>query len=84
MSGYNPNYNSPQPNYNNTFYGITGQKLAMVTCNGSSYPNYPTCAIVGQNVYFGKKLIVQGAGGAIYTISGNSTLTGCFSVLCRP
>jgi RHS repeat-associated protein len=60
MSGYNPNYNSPQPAYNYTFYGITGQKLAAVTCNGSNYPAYPTCAIVGQNVYFGKKLIVAG------------------------
>jgi YD repeat-containing protein len=60
MSGYNPNSNSPQPNYNYTFYGITGQKLAMLTCNGSNYPAYPTCAIVGQNVYFGKKLIVAG------------------------
>jgi len=60
MSGYNPSYGSPLPNYNYTFYGITGQKLAMVTCNGSNYPAYPTCAIVGQNVYFGKKLIVAG------------------------
>jgi RHS repeat-associated protein len=32
----------------------------MVTCNGSNYPSYPTCAIVGQNVYFGKKLITAG------------------------
>ena len=60
MSGYNPNYTSPQPSYNYTFYGITGQKLAMVTCNGSNYPAYPTCAIVGQNVYFAKKLITAG------------------------
>jgi RHS repeat-associated protein len=60
MSGYSPNYLNPQPIYNYTFYGITGQKLAMVTCNGSNYPAYPTCAIVGQNVYFGKKLITAG------------------------
>ena len=60
MSGYNPNYSSPQPSYTYTFYGVTGQKLAMVTCNGSNYPAYPTCAIVGQNVYFGKKLITAG------------------------
>jgi RHS repeat-associated protein len=60
MSGYNPNYNSPLPNYSYTFYGVTGQKLAMVTCNGSNYPAYPTCAIVGQNVYFGQKLITAG------------------------
>jgi RHS repeat-associated protein len=60
MSGYSPNYLNPQPTYNYTFYGITGQKLAMVKCNGSNYPAYPTCAIVGQNVYFGKKLITAG------------------------
>jgi len=62
MSGYDPSpYSShTQPNYSYTFYGITGQKLAMVTCNGSNYPSYPTCAIVGQNVYFGKKLITAG------------------------
>ena len=60
MSGYNPNYYSPKPNYSYTFYGVTGQKLATVTCNGSNYPAYPTCAIVGQNVYFGKKLITAG------------------------
>jgi len=60
MSGYSPNYLNPQPTYNYTFYGVTGQKLAMVTCNGSNYPAYPTCAIVGQNVYFGKKLVTAG------------------------
>jgi RHS repeat-associated protein len=62
MSGYDPSpYSShTQPNYSYTFYGVTGQKLAMVTCNGSNYPAYPTCAIVGQNVYFGKKLITAG------------------------
>jgi RHS repeat-associated protein len=60
MSGYNPSFYSPQPTYNYTFYGVTGQKLAMVTCNGSNYPAYATCAIVGQNVYFGKKLITAG------------------------
>jgi RHS repeat-associated protein len=60
MSGYNPNYSSPQPNYTYTFYGVTGQALARVTCNGSNYPAYPTCAIVGQNVYFGQKLITAG------------------------
>jgi hypothetical protein len=29
-------------------------------------------------------VLVQGSGGTIYTIPANSTLTGCFSVLCRP
>jgi RHS repeat-associated protein len=48
------------PTYNYNFYGITGQRLATVTCNPQqSYP-LPTCAISGQNVYFGKKLLVSG------------------------
>jgi RHS repeat-associated protein len=62
MSGSDPSpYLSPQPNYTYSFYGITGQRLATLNCNGSSnYPNYPTCTITGQNVYFGRKLIVSG------------------------
>src|SRR5580658_7925463 len=62
MNGSDPSpYINQEPNYTFNFYGITGQKLAMVTCNGASnYPDYPSCAIVGQNVYFGKKLIVSG------------------------
>jgi RHS repeat-associated protein len=61
MNGSDPTpYQGPNPTYNYNFYGITGQKLAMLTCNGSNYPAYPTCAITGQNVYFGKKLIVSG------------------------
>jgi RHS repeat-associated protein len=50
----------PQPMYNYSFYGITGQKLAALKCDGSNFPAYPTCWIAGQNVYFGKKLIVSG------------------------
>jgi RHS repeat-associated protein len=53
-------YEAPNPTYNYNFYGITGQKLATLTCNASNYPAYPTCAITGQNVYFGGKLIVSG------------------------
>jgi RHS repeat-associated protein len=61
MSGNDPTPDSgPKPQYTYTFYGITGQALARLTCNGSNYPSYPTCAIVGQNVYFGGKLIVAG------------------------
>jgi RHS repeat-associated protein len=61
MSGNDPTPDSgPKPQYTYTFYGITGQALARLTCNGSNYPSYPTCAIMGQNVYFGGKLIVAG------------------------
>ena len=51
---------APTPNYTYTFYGITGQPLATLNCNGSNYPAYPICAITGQNVYYGKKRIVAG------------------------
>ena len=51
-------YISPQPNYTYSFYAITGQRLATLNCNGSNYPAYPVCSITGQNVYFGRKLIV--------------------------
>jgi RHS repeat-associated protein len=63
MSGYNPApivQGPSQPNYTYTFYGITGQRLATLNCNGSNYPAYPNCTITGQNVYYGKKLIVSG------------------------
>ena len=61
MSGNDSNpYTSPQPNYTYSFYGITGQRLATLNCNGSNYPAYPVCSITGQNVYFGGKLIVSG------------------------
>jgi len=61
MSGSDSNpYTSPQPNYTYSFYAITGQRLATLNCNGSNYPAYPVCAITGQNVYFGGKLIVSG------------------------
>jgi len=46
--------------YTWTFYGITGQPLAILQCDASSFPSNPTCAIVGQNVYFGKRMIVSG------------------------
>jgi RHS repeat-associated protein len=61
MSGFNPApWSGSQPNYTYTFYGITGQRLATLNRNGSNYPAYPICAITGQNVYYGKKLIVSG------------------------
>jgi RHS repeat-associated protein len=61
MNGSDPDpYDAPNPTYTYNFYGITGQRLATVNCNASNYPTYPTCAITGQNVYFGGKLIVSG------------------------
>jgi RHS repeat-associated protein len=63
MSGSDPApgvQGETQPNYTYTFYGITGQRLATLNCNGSNYPAYPNCTITGQNVYYGKKLIVSG------------------------
>src|ERR1039458_2125913 len=47
----------PISQYN--FYGITGQRLATVTCDGRNYPAYPTCSVSGQNVYFGRKLLTS-------------------------
>ena len=39
------------------FYGITGQRLVTVTCVPTA--DLPLCFITGQNVYFGKKLLVS-------------------------
>jgi RHS repeat-associated protein len=39
------------------FYGITGQRLATVTCVPTG--GIPSCFFSGQNVYFGKKLLVS-------------------------
>jgi len=50
---------SGQPSYTYTFWGITGQPLAMVNCTTTNFPAN-TCSITGQNVYFGKKMIVWG------------------------
>jgi len=41
------------------FYGITGQKLMTVGCSYGQ-DGTPTCAVTGQNVYFGGKLLVSG------------------------
>jgi len=39
------------------FYGITGQRLATATCVPTG--GTPSCFFSGQNVYFGKKLLVS-------------------------
>jgi RHS repeat-associated protein len=59
LSGSDPDpLYAPQPNYTYTFYGITGQALASANCSG--YPNPSSCWVTGQNVYYGRKLIVSG------------------------
>ena len=63
LSGWNPDPEDgtdtgSQPNYNFSFYAITGQKIATLICSGT-YPAFPSCQI-SQNVYYGKKLIVSG------------------------
>jgi len=40
------------------FYGITGQRLMTVGCSYGQ-DGTPTCAVIGQNVYFGRKLLVS-------------------------
>ncbi len=48
-----------QPLWEFYFYGITGQRLATVDCNNpSGNPALPGCWVVGENVYFGSKLLV--------------------------
>src|SRR5579872_811624 len=65
--------NDPDPDSMNTgsaptwefdFYGITGQRLVSVACANEGWWPYggwpwPTCNVTGQNVYFGKKLMVS-------------------------
>jgi len=49
---------SPSWQYN--FYGITGQRLVTMGCtNPSGNPPQPTCLVQGENVYFGRKLLVS-------------------------
>jgi YD repeat-containing protein len=49
---------SPSWQYN--FYGITGQRLVTMGCtNPSGTPLQPTCLVQGENVYFGRKLLVS-------------------------
>ena len=40
-------------------YGITGQRLVTVDCNYSWQNPLPNCWVVGENVYFGRKLLVS-------------------------
>jgi len=40
-------------------YGITGQRLVTVDCDYSWHNTLPNCWVVGQNIYFGSKLLVS-------------------------
>ncbi len=48
------------PTWQFYFYGITGQRLVTVSCNNQyTYQPWPSCTTIGQNVYFGGKLMVS-------------------------
>ena len=46
-------------NYQYSFYGITGQRLVTIGCTNVANQRWPNCSILGQNVYFGGKLLVS-------------------------
>ena len=72
MTGYDADPDSlgagSDPIYTYNFYGVAGRKLATVSCNGYQSNGLPYCGMgaSGQNVYFGRKLIVSG-GVAVFT-----------------
>jgi hypothetical protein len=41
------------------FYAINGQKLVTIDCNNPNAQNQPSCSVVGENVYIGKRLLVS-------------------------
>jgi RHS repeat-associated protein len=41
------------------FYTINGQKLVTIDCNNANAQYQPNCWVVGENVYFKKKLLVS-------------------------
>ena len=50
-------------NYQFSFYGITGQRLATVGCTENSDFSISSCWVTGQNIYFkGKMLVSNGVG----------------------
>jgi RHS repeat-associated protein len=72
--GYDPwgkrvmKYTNPDPDDDNGqwnpawefyFYTITGQKLVTMDCNNPNNNPAPSCWVAGENVYFGKKLLVS-------------------------
>jgi len=62
MKRYDPDPNNwstgSSPTWEFYFYGITGQRLVTVDCAPGS-GSLPSCSVVGQNVYFGSKLLVS-------------------------
>jgi RHS repeat-associated protein len=41
------------------FYTITGQKLLTIDCDDANAKDQPSCWPVGENIYFGKRLLVS-------------------------
>ena len=41
------------------FYAINGQRLVTIDCNNPNANYQPNCWVVGENVYFGKRLLVS-------------------------
>jgi RHS repeat-associated protein len=41
------------------FYAINGQRLVMIDCNNPNANYQPNCWVVGENVHFGKRLLVS-------------------------
>jgi RHS repeat-associated protein len=54
-----PNIPNSASSYQYNFYGITGQRLVTVGCTNPSANPLPTCTVQGQNVYYGRKLLVS-------------------------
>jgi hypothetical protein len=55
-SNYEGEYN---PAWEFYFYSITGQRLVTMDCSNPNGNPLPSCSVVGENVYFGKKLLVS-------------------------
>jgi RHS repeat-associated protein len=51
--------NGSSPSWQYNFYGIAGQRLVTLGCTNPSANPLPTCTVQGQNVYYGRKLLVS-------------------------
>jgi RHS repeat-associated protein len=54
-----PNNPDSTASWQFNFYGITGQRLVTLGCTNPSANPLPNCTVQGQNVYFGRKLLVS-------------------------
>jgi RHS repeat-associated protein len=54
-----PDIPNSASSYQYNFYGITGQRLVTLGCTNPSANPLPTCTVQGQNVYYGRKLLVS-------------------------